>query len=121
MKKELLSTLCVCAAVGCVSTDKSALKVTKINGAKPRNVILILTDYHRFDYMGFLNTVPWLETPTLDYLAANGAYVRNTFVTTSLSSPSRASLLTGCYPDKVGVPGVIRPMANHTWGYPNRR
>ncbi len=97
MKKELLSALCVCVAAGCANTDKGALKVTKIDGAKPRNVILILTDDHRFDYMGFLNTVPWLETPTLDRLAAEGAYVRNAFVTTSLSSPSRASILTSLF------------------------
>ena len=67
------------------------------NGRAPRNVIFILSDDHRYDYMGFLGTVPYLQTPNLDYLAANGAYVQNAFVTTSLSSPSRASILTGFF------------------------
>ncbi|HET8737563.1 MAG TPA: sulfatase [Pricia sp.] len=62
---------------------------------KPRNVIFILTDDHRYDYMGFTGKVPWLETPNLDKLAAEGAYLPNAFVTTSLCSPSRASILTG--------------------------
>jgi arylsulfatase A-like enzyme len=32
-------------------------------------------------------------------------------------SPTRASLLTGCYPDAVGVPGVIRTHSRNSWGY----
>ncbi|WP_282056601.1 sulfatase family protein [Maribacter luteus] len=62
---------------------------------KPRNVIFILTDDHRYDYMGFTGKVPWLETPNMDKLASEGAYLPNAFVTTSLCSPSRASILTG--------------------------
>ncbi|NND80075.1 MAG: sulfatase-like hydrolase/transferase, partial [Maribacter sp.] len=62
---------------------------------KARNVIFILTDDHRFDYMGFTGKVPWLETPNMDKLASEGAYLPNAFVTTSLCSPSRASILTG--------------------------
>ncbi len=62
---------------------------------KPRNVIFILTDDHRYDYMGFTGKVPWLETPNMDKLAREGAYLPNAFVTTSLCSPSRASILTG--------------------------
>ncbi|MDA3835867.1 MAG: sulfatase-like hydrolase/transferase, partial [Spirochaetales bacterium] len=64
---------------------------------KPRNVIFILTDDHRYDYMGFTGKVPWLETPHLDQFAKEGAYFKNAFVTTSLCSPSRASILTGQY------------------------
>jgi arylsulfatase A-like enzyme len=64
---------------------------------KPRNVIFILTDDHRYDFMGFTGKVPWLETPNMDKMAAEGAHFKNAFVTTSLCSPSRASILTGLY------------------------
>ena len=67
------------------------------NGEKPRNVIFILSDDHRYDFMGFTGAVPWLQTPALDRMAREGACLKNAFVTTSLSSPSRASILTGLF------------------------
>src|SRR5699024_5539607 len=61
------------------------------------NVIFILSDDHRYDFMGFMNKVPGLKTPNMDFLAREGAHLQNAFVTTSLCSPSRASILTGQY------------------------
>ncbi|MEM9825525.1 MAG: sulfatase [Planctomycetota bacterium] len=69
------------------------------DGVKPRNVVFILTDDHRYDAMGFAGH-PFLQTPHLDSIAANGVHVKNAFVTTSLCSPSRASILTGLYTHK---------------------
>jgi arylsulfatase A-like enzyme len=66
--------------------------------ATPRNIVFILSDDHRYDFMGFHERAPaWLETPAMDRLAAGGAHLRQAFVTTSLCSPSRASILTGRY------------------------
>lgn len=67
-----------------------------IPGAKPRNVVFILSDDHRYDAMSFLGH-QFAKTPVMDSLAANGAYMKNALVTTSLCSPSRASILTGLY------------------------
>ncbi len=64
---------------------------------KPRNVIFILTDDHRYDAMGFLKGQSFLETPSLDRLAREGAHFTNAFVSTALCSPSRATVLTGVY------------------------
>ncbi|MAI73742.1 MAG: acetylglucosamine-6-sulfatase [Rhodopirellula sp.] len=71
----------------------------KRDGIKPRNVVFVLTDDHRYDAMGFMGH-PFLETPHLDSLASNGVHLKNAFVTTSLCSPSRASILTGLYTHK---------------------
>lgn len=79
------------------TSEKDKLIFTKIKSSKPRNVIFILADDHRYDFMGFTGKVPWLQTPNMDRLANEGAYFNNTFVTTSLCSPSRASILTGLY------------------------
>ncbi|HVK96377.1 MAG TPA: sulfatase-like hydrolase/transferase, partial [Flavisolibacter sp.] len=64
---------------------------------KPMNIIFILSDDHRYDFMGFMNKVPGLQTPGMDRMAKEGAHLTNAFVTTSLCSPSRASILTGQY------------------------
>ncbi|HWB99523.1 MAG TPA: sulfatase-like hydrolase/transferase, partial [Bryobacteraceae bacterium] len=65
--------------------------------ARPRNILFILTDDHRYDAMGFLKGQKFLETPHLDALALDGVHCKNAFVTTALCSPSRASILTGLY------------------------
>jgi N-acetylglucosamine-6-sulfatase len=77
----------------------SSIEVKKKPGQKPRNVIFILTDDHRYDAMGFMGH-PFLETPGLDSMAEQGVHLKNAFVTTSLCSPSRASILTGLYTHK---------------------
>jgi N-acetylglucosamine-6-sulfatase len=69
----------------------------RIPGVKPRNIVFILTDDHRYDAMGFLAGQKFLETPFMDRMAREGAHIRNAFVTTALCSPSRASILTGQY------------------------
>lgn len=73
------------------------LNYEKISGTKPRNIIYILSDDHRYDFMGFTGKVPGLKTPNLDRLAKEGVYFENAFVSTALCSPSRASILTGQY------------------------
>ena len=64
---------------------------------RPNRIIFILSDDHRYDYMGFMDTIEWLQTPNLDRLAREGAHCSEAFVTTSLCSPSRATILTGLY------------------------
>jgi len=60
------------------------------------NIVFILTDDQRYDAIGCAGH-PWLKTPNMDRLAAEGVLFQNAFVTTSLCSPSRGSFLTGCY------------------------
>ena len=82
----LLASLCVIP---------SALATTISPEKKPMNIIYILTDDQRYDELGFMN--PVLDTPNMDELAKKGIHFKNSFVTTALCSPSRASILTGQY------------------------
>jgi len=85
------------AALLFVKTVRSA-DVSVSAGGKPQNIIFILSDDHRWDWLGFMPEAPeFLETPNLDRLSREGAHLRNAFVSTSLCSPSRASILTGQY------------------------
>lgn len=63
------------------------------NESKSPNIIFVLVDDLRYDGMGFLQ--PDLKTPNIDMLAEQGVYFPNAVVTSSLCSPSRATILTG--------------------------
>ena len=80
------------------------LAVANLASATPRrpNVLVILTDDQRADAIG-LGGSRHLKTPNIDRLGREGVYFRNAFCTTSLCSPSRASILSGLYAHAHGV------------------
>lgn len=86
---------------------------------KPRNIVFILVDDHRYDALGFAGH-PFLETPHLDSLARNGVHFPNAFVTTALCSPSRASVLTGQYAHRHGVVDNNNPVRTDLEFFPQR-
>lgn len=69
--------------------------------ARP-NVLFILTDDQRADALSCMGH-PYLKTPHIDRLAGEGLLFRNHYCTTSLCSPSRASILSGLYAHAHGV------------------
>lgn len=69
---------------------------------KRPNVVVVITDDQRWNAMSCAGH-PHLKTPNLDRLAAQGVRFKNAFCTTSLCSPSRASILSGQYAFKHGV------------------
>lgn len=81
------------------------------------NFLFIITDDQRWDAIAAVQEeqgdkarFPWLETPALDRLKSQSASFRNTFCTTSLCSPSRASFLTGQYVHSHGVSNNHTPL-----------
>ena len=66
------------------------------------NVLFILTDDQRYDALSCMGH-PYLKTPHIDGLANEGLLFKNHFCTTSLCSPSRASILSGLYAHSHGV------------------
>jgi len=70
-------------------------------GRQP-NVLVVLTDDQRADAIG-LGGAKYLKTPNIDRLGKEGVHFRNMFCTTSLCSPSRASILSGLYAHTHGV------------------
>ncbi|MFB3785830.1 MAG: sulfatase [bacterium] len=67
-----------------------------------RNMIFILIDDMRFDSLSCMGH-PFIHTPNLDRLANEGVLFEHAYVTTSLCSPSRASILSGQYAHTHGV------------------
>jgi arylsulfatase A-like enzyme len=67
------------------------------------NFIVILTDDHGFGDLGCQGARD-LRTPHLDRLAASGTRFTNWYANAPMCAPSRAGLLSGCWPQRVGVP-----------------
>ena len=80
------------------------------------NVIVILADDLGIGDLSCYGATD-LRSPHIDALGESGIRFTNFYANGSVCSPTRASLLTGCYPDRVGVPGVIRTNPIHNWGY----
>ena len=94
-----------------------SIATKKIEGAKPRNVVFILSDDHRYDAMSFMGH-SFARTPHMDAMAKRGGHLKNAFVTTSLCSPSRASILTGLYTFRHRVIDNQRPVPAGTLFFP---
>ena len=85
---------------------------------RPPNVLLILVDD-----LGYGDLSSWgaedLQTPHIDALVESGMRFNQFYANSTVGAPTRAALLTGRYPDLVGVPGTIRPEPEINWGYLN--
>jgi arylsulfatase A-like enzyme len=85
---------------------------------KRPNILLILADDLGFGDLACCGAKD-MRTPHLDALFASGMRFDQFHANCTVCSPTRAALLTGCYPDKVGVPGVIRTHSENSWGFLN--
>jgi len=93
---------------GTVSADTPVL-------AKPPNILVILVDDLGYGDLSSYGA-PDLKSPAVDKLATEGMRFTDFYANSPVCSPTRAALLTGRFPDLVGVPGVIRQETNNTWG-----
>ncbi len=76
---SLINMVLILPALAAVSPAPKEVVPDTISGVKPRNVVYILSDDHRFDAMSFLGH-QFAETPVMDSIAANGAYLKNALV-----------------------------------------
>jgi arylsulfatase A len=72
------------------------------------NVILILTDDQGYADLGCYGATR-IKTPRIDRMAAEGMRFTDFYAAANVCTPSRAALLTGCYPQRVGM-GEIPPV-----------
>jgi arylsulfatase A len=79
---------------------------------RPPNLVLIFCDDLGYGDIGPFGAQDY-ETPHLDQLAAQGSKLTSFHVSQPVCSASRASLLTGCYANRVGIHGALNPKAKH--------
>jgi arylsulfatase A-like enzyme len=87
----------------------------KTQARKPNIVVILVDDLGYGDLSSY--GAKDLKTPHIDNLVAAGMRFDNFYANCPVCSPTRASLLTGRYPDLVGVPGVIRTHITNNWGF----
>jgi len=101
---------------GMVLTMSEKLSSKERQSDEKPNILLILVDDLGYGDLSSYGAGD-MKTPHLDGLAASGVRFNNFYSNCPVCSPTRASVLTGRYPDMVGVPGVIRTHPHSNFGY----
>lgn len=86
----------------------SAATVAHSQSGRPPNVLLLLFDKCRTDFIGCYGS-PDAQTPNLDQLASSGVRFDRAYTPQALCGPARASMLTGLYPHAHGVRRNVYP------------
>lgn len=113
LNRAITATTIIAASAGCMSKtqDKSEDETLRQAQARP-NFIIIFTDDQGYADLGCFGSEN-IKTPNIDRMAREGCRFTNFMVGSSVCSPSRAALLTGCYPTRVGFgKGVLHPDSN---------
>lgn len=79
------------------------------------NIVVILVDDLGYGDLSCYGATD-LKSPNIDRLVAGGMRFSQFYANCPVCSPTRASLLSGRFPDLVGVPGVIRTNLRDNWG-----
>lgn len=100
MKEYILVTLLLALLAGCTSVQPQ-------NVDQP-NVIIVFIDDEGYGDVGCYGATGF-ETPNLDRMASQGMRFTNFYSAQPVCSASRAGLLTGCYPNRIGFSGALFP------------
>ena len=103
--KYFLALICFCSFFACATSMKDDVRT-------PPNVIIIFMDDMGWADVGF-NGGMHVKTPRLDQMAEEGLVLTDFYVAQPVCSASRSALLTGCYPNRIGITGALGPNATN--------
>jgi len=96
------------AIIGCGVTPSRE----EVHGHERPNVVVIFTDDQGWGDIG-VQGARGFQTPNIDRLAAEGVRFTSFYVAQPVCSASRTALLTGCYPNRLGIHGALGPSNKH--------
>lgn len=102
---SILLILFVIFSASCTTKKSDTAKFDK------PNVIIIFTDDQGYQDVGCYGS-PDIETPHLDQMAKEGIKLTDFYAAQAVCSASRAGILTGCYPNRIGIHGAFMPNSN---------
>ncbi len=76
------------------------------------NFVIVFTDDQGYQDVGCFGS-PDIETPHIDRMAKEGIRFTNFYAAQAVCSASRAALITGCYPNRIGIAGALGPRSTH--------
>ena len=106
----LRRVIAVLAALAC-----SVSPVTGADAEKP-NVLIIMVDDLGYGDLSCYDAKD-MRTPHLDRLISEGMRFNEFYANCCVCSPTRAALMSGRYPEFVGIPGVVRTKPKSNFGY----
>jgi len=83
-------------------------QISESKNSRHPNIVLIFIDDMGYGDLSCFGATPY-TTPNIDKLAATGMRFTNFYVAQAVCSASRAALLTGCYPNRIGISGALMP------------
>ncbi|MFT7677102.1 MAG: arylsulfatase A [Planctomycetota bacterium] len=109
LQNHRLTLLLLASLLGCQQTAVPTAGLTAgltagpgTEAQRPPNIVILFTDDQGYGDLSSYGH-PTIHTPHLDALAAGGTKLTQFYVASPVCSPSRAALLTGCYPKRVGM------------------
>lgn len=103
-----ISFILVVFALSSCGEQKAELKKAKTSP----NIVLIFTDDQGYQDVGVFGSKN-IATPNLDQMAADGVRLTSYYSAQAVCSASRAGILTGCYPNRIGIHGALGPGNDH--------
>jgi len=86
----------------CCTLALAAFSSASAHAGRPPNFIIILADDLGYGDLGCYGSEK-IDTPQLDRMASEGLRLTDFYATAPICTPTRASLMTGCYPSRVGL------------------
>ncbi len=105
-----MKTISTCFLISVFLTFASGCAPTKEKPASNQhpNFVVVFIDDMGYGDIGTQGSTGW-TTPNLDKMAAEGMRFTNFYSAQPVCSASRAGLLTGCYPNRIGISGALFP------------
>ncbi|TFG48214.1 MAG: arylsulfatase [Candidatus Brocadiia bacterium] len=107
-RRDFLKSVAIGTGVLSLPGCMNSFKTSSHKYPDKPNFIIIFTDDQGYADIGCFGAEGF-ETPNLDQMAREGIKFTDFYAAASICTPSRAALLTGCYPERVSMPRVLFP------------
>ena len=113
-RKKFITAIAIALLLGFVTACATVVGLAqrREGAVRPPNFVIIFADDLGYSDIGSFGAAGY-KTPNLDRMTREGARLTDFYVAQAVCSASRAALLTGSYPNRVGIQGALNHRAEH--------